>query len=656
MIDSVIGPRLSDESLFTQCLDLSLPCLAKVKACVESRDWVAARKALASVMRAQARPGTYFSIPYEAPENEVMFPGETEAQACERILRHTLISVGVACDYGADHPVDWEANPTYNQYLEWPWQLNRHHEWKMLAHRYRDTKDDRYAFAFAELFASWVHQALVPDNVPGYETLTWRTIECGIRQNTTWPYAYLTFVHHPALTDDLLIDWLKSVWEHGQRLSQHHMDGNWLIMEMNGLAQLCVLYPFFCQTPAWKAQAFQALSEQLDIQLYPEGFQYELTTNYHHVVVRNYERFIFAMRAWGEPVPQDILDKLLPAARFEYKLMMPDGTTPDLNDGRRLPLREIFASRLQVFPEDPILQWVVNPDSTPAPASGLLSMPYAGFMIGRTGWQSDDTFVLMDGGPFGKAHQHEDMLNVLLYAKRKLLLTEGGIYAYDESPMRRYVLSSHAHNTVLVDGKGQNRRRHYDRNAADVHTLSRLVCHETQDGWFGMSRYDEGYGEDCDRSVIHERRLLFVPGPEPYMIVVDRLLSDAPHTYEALWHVDDPQMSRTECLQHFEHLDIAVSSGQMRVVTGQESPQWQGWIAIGQRQGQYRAVPCLINQIQGTSTRSVTVLVPHDSQLPTIHHIEASSDIKETGLLLVWSDGHSCYMNEQDWLVPLSPR
>ena len=83
-----------------------------------------------------------------------------------------------------------------------------------------------------------------------------------------------------AVTDDVLVDWYKSVWEHGWRLRNFHRTGNWLIMEMNGLAQIGILYPQFRDAPAWKAYAYARLVDELEAQVYPDGFQVELSTGY----------------------------------------------------------------------------------------------------------------------------------------------------------------------------------------------------------------------------------------------------------------------------------------------------------------------------------------------------------------------------------------
>ena len=85
---------------------------------------------------------------FEWPENIFFYPGETEKEIADRVCTGELISCGTPCQFGDQ--VDWFANPTYNQYAEWTWQLSRHNEWKILALVYRKTGDERYAKACAD--------------------------------------------------------------------------------------------------------------------------------------------------------------------------------------------------------------------------------------------------------------------------------------------------------------------------------------------------------------------------------------------------------------------------------------------------------------------------------------------------------------------------
>ena len=119
MGENVTGPLLSDRRFFQECLNLEYGGMQEVKASVLKEDFCGARKAMAAYIRRTLDPERFFTIPYEAPENIYKFPEESDEDACRRICRHTLISVGVPCEYGEGKPVDWKANPTYNGYREW---------------------------------------------------------------------------------------------------------------------------------------------------------------------------------------------------------------------------------------------------------------------------------------------------------------------------------------------------------------------------------------------------------------------------------------------------------------------------------------------------------------------------------------------------------
>lgn len=658
------GPLLSDETFFNECLNLDYPGMETVKAAVQeasntqaiSHDYQKARKAMAAYIRQNLDADRFFEIPYEIPENIYKLPGETDAEAVERICNHTLVSVGIPFEYGKGNPVDWEANPTYNSYKEWTWQLNRHNDIKLLAHEYNKTKNEKIAYAAAELMDSWFKQAVRPDaNCAGYMTKCWRTIECGIRMGANWPYILFTFYKTPAFTDDLLIDWYKSVYEHGERLSKNHMTGNWLIMEMNGLGQIGILYPQFKKSEQWLKQALESLEEELDRQIYPDGFQYELTTNYHDVVINNYQRFIEVAYKFGKTVPETLLEKLSRACELDIKLMMPDGTTPDLNDGRRRNVKESYEIRKRILPDDVRAKWITEGDETGKPEYISVAMPWSGFATLRTGWEKNDAWVLMDAAPFGRAHQHEDKLSVLLYANGKLLLTEGGNYAYDESEMRKYVLSTRSHNTVRVDGQDQNRRKTYEWKEDDIRKKSNLDTHFSEKWDYAKSAYDGGYGEEQDKSPVHERSIFFYRDKnKPILIAVDRLMdvqnASTSHIWDVLWHIDSTVEEQNANHIRFADADMAWSAGDTTVITGQETPEWQGFIATETKQGMYRAVPCVDTKTTGNATRIVTVLAPYPAEekgeMKHLIGVKASSKLADTAITLVFDDGSEWTLDE----------
>ncbi len=672
---TVQGPRLSDHDFFTQAIDTNRPGLEGIPALVAQGDYAAARKAFATEARANLQPQRLLgTIRTDRRENQYTYAGESLQDAAERMLRLELISCGVPMQF--EGTVDWFANPTYNQYKEWTWQLSRHWDWDVLAEVYQATGDERYAKGFVKLFQSWVQQALVPEDAPGNETKCWRTIETGIRMGRPWQRALHTFYQSPHFTDNVLVDWYKSVWEHGWRLRNFHRTHNWLIMEMNGLGQIAILYPQFKDAPEWKAYAIAKMIHELDTQVYADGMQYELSTNYHYVNIRNYQLLWNVMEAYDEPVPEEFRTVMEQMHTAEIKLMLPDGRLPDLNDGTWRQLSHMLEEAVRCYPERSDFRWVYTggQEGRP-PVVTSLALDYCGYYVMRTGWQNADIWALFDGGHFGYAHQHEDKLNLLLYAYGRLLLTEAGNYAYDSSPMRTYTLSTQGHNTIRVDDLDQNRRvgfaRWRESEPSDAEVIEMLntpndaAWHTSPAYDIAEAQYDEGYGAQEDRTVTHQRRVIFIKQPPTelgmFFVVIDRLLSadEAPHSYQALWHMntDEAETSAQNPLmvasQDVDQANLTIimadsPNATVQIVTAQEQPIWQGWKSYGQVQGEYLPAPTADYRWQRTGNqRVVTLLYPTraDEECPVVQVI-ADTAVDATAIKLALRDGQVVDLDE----------
>ncbi|GAB4558884.1 MAG: alginate lyase family protein [Anaerolineae bacterium] len=653
------GPRLTDERFFGELVDTSRPGLEEIPAAVARGDFATARRLFAAEARRSLQPERFFRMRRSFEGRSYMYPGESIAEAAERILRLELVSCGTPHRFEGE--VDWTANPTFNQYREWTWQLSRHHEWAILAQRYRETGDERYAEGFVRLFRSWVRQAIVPEDAPGNATWCWRTIEAGIRMAGPWPWALHSFYRSPHFTDDDLVEWYKSVWEHGWRLRHFHRPGgNWLIMEMAGLTYIGVLYPQFKDAPAWKAYALERLVEELGRQIYPDGFQIELSTGYHQVVTRNYQWVWDLLEAYDEPIPEAFRGGLEKAHSVNVLLMMPDGRLPDLNDGFWLDVAPLMERAVELYPDRLDFRWAFTRGAEGRPPEQTsTAFPYAGYFVMRTGWEPTAVWALFDGGPFGYGHQHEDKLNLLLHAYGRRLLTEGGNYAYDDSEMRRYVLSTRAHNTIRVDGQDQNRRLHFRREAINVTAPASAIWHTTSTFDLAEASYDEGYGPDARPVARHHRRVIFLKGEHAYLIVIDRLYpaDDQAHSYQAIWHLlaepvdlsEAAAITRDDQGPNLAIIPSTATRPALRLVKGQEAPEWQGWHSVGNhQQGEYEPIPTVLCEwtAQGPS-RQVTVLYPlrPDESCP-IERVEATAEVEDTSIRVRWSDGSVAELDE----------
>ncbi len=610
------GPKMTDQAFF-DALDRQNGGLAHVFAAADAKDYAEARRLFAAHIRLSLRPERFFTIPYEFGENAFVHPGESEKEAAERILRHELISCATPHQFG--EVVDWFHNPTFNQYREWTWQLSRHHEFKLLAHQYRETGDERYAQCFAELFTSWVRQAVVPGPVGGGETLCWRTIEAGIRMGADWPYTLHCFFRSQHFTDDVLIDWYKSVWEHGWRLYGFSTSANWLIMEMNGLAQIGILYPEFAASRTWLDYAVGVLERELPLQIYRDSFHYELSTGYHEVLINNYVRLMQVAEAYNVPMPGSFTQEIEDACALYPKLIMPNGCLPDLNDGTWKNASIPLAPRVSRFPHREDFRWIVShgKEGAPPPFTSI-ALPFSGFMVMRTGWEPNAVWGLLDAAPFGRGHQHEDKLSLLVFGRGKLLVSEGGNYAYDASEMRRYVTSTRAHNTVRVDGLDQNRRCRYAWAKTDILLDSGMEYRVGASSDFARGVYDEGYGPDAGISVRHTRSVHFLKDAlenQTFFVVIDQLEppDGAEHEYEWLWHLGEDSVALDGDAAVSPDVTIlsATSVPALQAdVCGQETP-WQGWMPRrGGRQGDFSPIHVVRRTARGSSVSAATVLFP----------------------------------------------
>ncbi len=645
--DTDVGPRLSDARFFGELVDVTRPGLEGIPQAIARSDYAEARPLFAAEVRRTLQPERLLSVRRRFRGTHFMREGETLEQATDRILRLELISTHTPHQF--KDQVDWFANPTFNQYREWTWQLSRHPEWALLAERYRQTGDERLSECFVRLFQSWVRQAIVPVDAPGSATLCWRTIETGIRMGGAWQWALHSFYRSPHFTDDVLVDWYKSVWEHGWRLRNFHRTGNWLIMEMNGLAQVGILYPQFRDAAAWQAYAFDRLVRELDVQVYPDGFQIELSTGYHQVVVHNYQWLMDICAAYDVTVPDTFSAGLERMHSANVRLMMPDGRLPDLNDGGWIDVAPLLEGTEETYPDHQDLTWARTRGlQGHPPAETSTAFANAGYYVMRTGWEPDAIWALFDGGPFGYGHQHEDKLNILLHAYGRMLATEGGDYAYDDSEMRRYVLSTRAHNTIRVDGQDQNRRFNYSRERFDPTALAGATWHTSPDHDLAEAIYDEGYGPNAATRVQHRRTVVMLKESRgdmgPCLLVFDRLLpsDDARHAYQLLWHLDGEDIATDGLavrtidagMANLSIMASAVAGMQMRIVSGQETPEWQGWRSIKQhQQGQYVPLPTAIYEWEATGvTNLVTLLYPtRAGQTCPVVGISPLGEHEETG-------------------------
>ena len=651
------------EKLFCESLDTSIPALADIDRTFRERGVEAAEKQLADYVRSSLRTDAYFTIPYQARDNTWCAPDADDLTAAETILTGELRSCGFPHKFPDIASVDWECNPTPNHYAEWTWQLSRHHEWRCLGHCYRETGDERYAKGFVELMMSWCRQATCPVDAPFYHTKCWRTIEAGIRMTMNWHYAFYACIHSPHMTNHVITTFVRSLCDHGYRLRNFGSGGgNWRAMEMAGLSHIAMLFPFLREAEEWGKRAFSVLEAELDQQVYADGFQFELSTNYHDVIIINYHRVLAVAKAMGYPIPPALSRKLLRLFELDIHVTCPDGRYPDINDGLRGELSYWCGLGLEYFPDHEAIRYFAThrKEGTPPPYTSV-ALPYSGLAFMRTGWGTEDLWCFFDGGDFGRGHQHEDKLNLLLSAFGKNLLVDAGNYAYDDSPMRRFVLETRSHNCALVDDMGQNRRGRYSWRDEPLDGYAGMKWHFSSPVDTAEGIYDQGYGP-VFLPVTHTRKVILfkkgLEGSHPFAVVIDRFASGdgLEHTYAPSYQLGfEPYTDngRQFTVDHGAGVTFTLTASVPHtVVTGQTEPLFMGWRKVYDNAAAINEglpAPCVRYPVTGTAARTVTALCPRKDGGKTVAEVIASRDTEDTAVTLIFTDGTEVTVHEEDY-------
>lgn len=643
--------KLTDKKFYSELLDLEFEGLSEIKECIKAENYKAAGKVFASFLRNYLNPETFFSSFNEGSKVELT---DELLDKAEKACRHSFDILNTPYDFGSN-PIDWEFNPTYNNFAEWPFVLNRHFELLTLAKAYRATKNEKYAYACAELLSSWLDKAEAPPVGTSWgATNTWRTLECGIRLSEVWPEIIFSLYNSEALTDDLLVDIIKSIWEQGRRSRfEHREKGNWLIYAMTGVCCAAVMYPFLKDSKEWLSYSLETLKRELKRQVHPDGFQFELTTGYQLDVAICYINVLKVLKAFGHGFEESIaatVEKLLET--YVY-LTMPNGKVPDINDGAYFSTKEILSPYMNLFPENKLIKWAVSDGKEGLEPPKNHIFENAGLGVTRTGWGEKDTYVFFDGGEYAAGHQHEDKLNLLMYADGKMTLTEGGNYAYDTSDMRLYVRSTKAHNTVLVDNLNQNRGISY--KFPDTEKISDLKGSFTESVDVLTSFYNDGYGNEGEKLAFHERKLYFIKkenGLKPFLIVADRLISrdEKEHLYSFLWHLDSEKLLIEGNNLKSDSLNLMVPKCDisLSIIKGQHKPETQGFYCSCE-QLKYRPINCAIYNAYCKEIRLISLFYPQGDGENPIERIEASTDISDTLITIIKKNGEKFILDESNF-------
>ncbi len=569
------GPRLSDAGLFA-ALDLERPEMADVARAVSSAQLPLAARTLSDHFRARTEPRHFYPRKLAVPS-----PDELDRLLDDEITGHA---------FGG--PVDWRANPF--GYLEWRHAFNRHFFFRGALAAYQATGEERYAAKLDEWLRTWIAASPAPVRTNGGGDPAWETLSTACRIYGSWLDVFFGTLRSSDFSDATRLAMLKSICSHAEHLLHHSVVGgnNWLVVESQALATIGLLFPEFRDAETWRREGFARLTAEVERQIFPDGANWELSPSYHAMAARGFAEPLELARANGIELPKAYEERVKSAFQFSLAIGRPDGTVPAFNDSGALDAGQYawLAHGARLFDDEHLLWGATGGAEGRPPEFTSRAFADAGYYVMRSSWEREARWMMFDGGPLGFSHQHEDKLSFDLCAHGTRFLVDPGIASYMRDAWTDFYKFTSAHNTIMVDGAGQDRlgRQSKAEQSRSVRGENLWATGRVLDA--AGSEYRAGY-RGLDGEFVHRRRVLFLR-PD-YWLVTDEVEGEGEHDLAALFHFAPMQVAaepetgrvRSERLNR-PNLEIVPAPvgplARPRLVTGRREPV-QGWVVQGVR-------------------------------------------------------------------------
>ncbi|OMG46794.1 heparinase [Paenibacillus macerans] len=378
--------------------------------------------------------------------------------------------------------IDW--NYRHRGDLEWLVMLNRARYMGELGQAYWLTGEERFAEGYIRLLKDWMTQnPLTEEEVRAsadraYNVKdTWRKLDSGIRI-THWLKGYYCVRVSRLWGKEEEALFKEAVRRHGMYLSlaytPHDRQSNWGFLETNGLFQLALLFPEVEGADERLRAAIRRFEEMCPLQVFEDGLHNEQCSMYHHEVLHCLFESVWLGELNGVPLPPVLKDTLNRMYTASLALVQPNGRQPALSDSDATDIRDVLARGAVLFGRGDLKSqgyetldyegiWFFGPkgfagyERLPArePEFASIGLEQSGYVFMRSDWRRSARYLTFDAGHMDviRAHGHDDLLHINLFAYGREFLTDPGRCTYMENAYRQYFKESLQHNTLSVDGR-----------------------------------------------------------------------------------------------------------------------------------------------------------------------------------------------------------
>jgi len=529
-------------------------------------------------------------------------------------------------------PVEWLRNPSAD--IEWHILLHKFYYAVGLAQAWQHSGDAAYVHRWVRLVDGWMRvtpPGFIAADVTGRRVQNWIYSLHGLVMHSR---AGLTAPIDAALFGRLL----RSIHQQVEFLCANLTPKrNHRTLELLAIMLAGVVFPEFRRADHWREFALRETQANIAADLLADGVHCELSTDYHHLALRNWMQVRALAANNGVAIPPAMDRSLERAFEFSLQVHQPDGTVPSFSDGDARSYLALLAQGAATFGREDMRYVATLGRQGRPPTQRNAHFEASGYHVLRSGWaapvrRGDAQHLVLDCGPLGEGnHGHFDALSFELYAQGRPLVVDPGRYTYSEAPgaddgrnWRVHFRGTAAHNTVEVDGRSQTRYapkpiKEPSRHAHGTvrHRISgpapETALIESTSG--AVLDLLHGRCASHDYDAVHERCLVFVD--RRYWIVSDWLRAPSAHDYLLNFQLgsqaqDQSTLSTTAGIRlDSPGLVIAQATRPGQVVRLAE-----GWVS--RLYGHKLPAPALQTRAHGRDVDFDSVLVPCGDDAPPL--------------------------------------
>lgn len=442
---------------------------------------------------------------------------DATVRSADRYMRHEFNLLGSGAFVPVDpdrpfrdgyQPIDWYLDPVrdlrfprgvpHNEWklyemrpghadVKYPWELARCQHWATLAQAFLLSGDERFAQEISRELDDFVEANPVGIGI------NWTcTMDVALRA-VSWAIGLDLVRGSQSLDETAWERTYRALFDHGVFIREnlentYEVTSNHFLSNMVGLWFLGAVFADLPEGQAWAAFAREALETEIDVQVLPDGADFESSVPYHRLVTELFMGSARLADAIGSPLSAHYRSRVRDMVSYLAGVLRPDGLMPqvgDADDGRLHVLtdagrwtpqdaRHLFGPAGFMFNEPDWTAlggdaglweaaWWGYDGRCASPGGGVPPpiarlFPDAGHAVVR---DANGHYLLITNAMVGTKgfgnHKHNDQLSFEYHLGGVPIVADPGSFVYtSDAAARNLFRGTASHSTLEIDGAEQN--------------------------------------------------------------------------------------------------------------------------------------------------------------------------------------------------------